>query len=82
MSNGEDLREVITELRVASAELKVHVAGMGVRDIEDRGAMLKFDARISALERWKSRVQGQIALAYLLIGVVGTVLAGRVLNIH
>lgn len=81
MSNGEDLREAVADLRVAIAELKVTIAGISIRGIEDRGMAAKVEDRLNSLERWQSRIKGQVALIYFLIGILTTVLTARIFHI-
>jgi hypothetical protein len=79
-TNGE-LRELVTDLRVAIGKLETLVEGSAARDIEDRGAAAKSSDRLTTLESWQSRIKGQIALIYFLIGVLTAVGAGRLFGV-
>lgn len=71
------LNLVIGGLQVAVAELKTTLSYYILRDREDRTAAANLDSRVSNLEKWKARIQGQIALAFVLIGIVGGYVATR-----
>jgi hypothetical protein len=79
-TNGE-LREIVTDLRIAVGELKGVVGSAAARDTEDRNAAAKSVERLSALERWQSRIRGQIALLYFLVGGVASLVGGRALHL-
>jgi hypothetical protein len=76
----DGLTVAVADLKLTVAELKMTVAQVLIRDVEDRGAAAKFDTRISALERWRARISGQIALLYLLTGGVVSLVGARILH--
>lgn len=76
-AESEDLRSAVASLTVATGDLKVTVGKLEttlnfyvLRDTEDRGAFAKLDSRVSTLEKWRARIQGQIALALVILGLV------------
>jgi len=75
------LNNTVGDLKVAVAELKTTVADMKGRDVEDRAAALRREERLAALERWKSRIQGQILLLGAITAALGATLAGRIFHI-
>lgn len=76
-AESEDLRTAVAGLVGATGDLKVTVGKLEttlnfyvLRDTEDRGAFAKLDSRVSILEKWRARIQGQIALALVILGLV------------
>src|SRR5215472_8570077 len=85
------LNNTVGDLKVAVAELKVTVSNMALRDADDRqaaqrredrqqGEAQRREDRIAALERWKSRIQGQIWLIGGFSGLVGAAVIARILH--
>lgn len=79
------LDSAIGDLKIAVAELKVTVQNISDRDREDRLAMQAttrdHEERISGLERWRSRVNGQLALLGVLAGGSAVAILGRVMHL-
>ena len=63
-----DLRNGIGDLKVTVAELKITVANIGQRDAEDRISAGIMNTRMNSLERWRSWIQGQMALVSFIAG--------------
>jgi len=76
--NLSQLNHAVNDLKLAVTELRITFAGMTIRDVEDRGASTKLDGRISVVELWKSRIQGQIALLGIAVGALAAVVAARI----
>jgi len=85
------LNATVGDLKVAVAELKVTVSNMALRDADDRqtaqrredrqqSEAQRREDRIAALERWKSRIQGQIWLLGGVCAVLGGTLVARILH--
>jgi colicin import membrane protein len=64
------LTDAVRDLAIAAGELKVTVIDIRTRATEDRAASKDVIIRLSAIEQWKSRIQGQVIL---LTGIFGTV---------
>ena len=84
-AESDDLRAAVASLTLATGALQVAVAELKttlnwyvLRDREDRTAAANLDSRVSVLEKWRARIQGQIALAYFLIGLVAAWVVARV----
>jgi hypothetical protein len=67
------LSSAVGDLKIAVAELKITYASAIDRDREDRLKLDRHEDRISALERWRSLVTGQLALIAFIAG--GTAVA-------
>lgn len=87
-TESDDLRQTVAslnltvgDLRVAVAELKTTLNGYAERDREERAAAAKIEERVGSLEKWRARVQGQIALAFFLIGCLATILGARIAHL-
>ena len=87
-AESDDLRAAVASLTLATGALQVAVAELKttlnwyvIRDREDRAAAANLDSRVSVLEKWKARIQGQIALAYFLIGITAAWVFARVAGI-
>lgn len=83
-----ELRDVVStlngtvgDLKVAVGELKVTVGVLIQRDGEDRQTAKDVARDVNSLKEWRSRIKGQLALIYTLIGAVGATLIGRILKI-
>lgn len=74
------LSSAVGDLRVTVAELKVTVAAAADRDREDRVQSAGYEVRLSALERWRSRVNGQITLIAFVAGGTAVGLSAAVIR--
>ena len=74
------LGSVVTDLRVAVEVLKATVATAADRDREDRLQVATHETRISILERWRSRVNGQLNLISFLAGGTAVALGAAILR--
>lgn len=73
-----DLRETISrlnltvgDLKVTLGELKITVANLAIRDTEDRSVITSIISDVTILKIWKGRIQGQIAILSLVVGLIG-----------
>lgn len=73
-----DLNKTVAELKIAVGELKITVGLMMQRDVEDRQAAKDVSKDVSDLKEWRARIRGQLALLWLVVTVVGTVVVGRI----
>jgi hypothetical protein len=78
----EHLDAAVGDLKLTVTELRVTLASMVIRDVEDRGASAKIDSRVSSLEVWRGRIQGQIALLALTVGGTLSLLIARILGFN
>lgn len=87
MTQLDDLRNTIgllnasiTDLRVVMEGVKGTVKETTGRAVEDRTEVSKVEIRVGSLESFKSRIQGQVALLALIVGVLGTVVTARIMG--
>jgi hypothetical protein len=85
---GLDLRDTVSslnstvgDLKVAVGELKITVGNLTLRDGEDRATNTSTAANVTNLMLWKSRIQGQLALIWLLVGLIGGATIGHLLHL-
>ena len=76
----DKLAHTVAELRLTVAELKITLAGMVTRDIEDRADASRVETRLSLIEVWRGRIQGQLAMLAFGVGILGTVVVARIMG--
>lgn len=75
------LDSAVGDLKIAAAELRTAAHESAVRSHEDRVAAAQLHERVSALERWKARIQGQIALLAFFTGTAVAIIASHIWHI-
>jgi hypothetical protein len=76
------LNRSISDLRVLLAQATTTLQESTTRAVEDRLAVRLHDTRLSTLENFRSRIQGQLALLALVVGIFGTVGVMQLFGVH
>jgi hypothetical protein len=75
------LTATVGDLKVAVGELKITIGNLTQRDGEDRALAREVAKDVDELKLWRSRIKGQLALLWLILGAVLGTVVGRMLHI-
>jgi hypothetical protein len=77
----DTLNGTVGDLKITVGELKITVANIRDRDGEDRAAAAKLAEDVNNLSHWRARINGQLALIWLLVTLLGGATAGHLFKI-
>jgi hypothetical protein len=77
----DTLNGTVGDLKIAVGELKITIGNMRERDGEDRAGATKVAEDVNDLKLWRARIKGQLALIWLLVGLVGGATIGHLLKL-